>query len=129
MFSHSTPSALHRPFLFTVALGPAICLGFAVPSAHAAALSADVGALSSHAGARQEVIDYCVQDVQSTLELANVTERKGRLTWRSRAGNPQFLPIPGGWKTVNDALRIPEPDTSWMRQPLSRSQFTAWFRG
>lgn len=82
-----------------------------------------------HAGARQEVIDYCVQDVQSTLELANVTELKGRLTWRSRAGNPQFLPIPGGWKTVDDALRIPEPDTSWMRQPLSRSQFTAWFRG
>ena len=82
-----------------------------------------------HAGARQEVIDYCVQDVQSTLELAGVTERKGRLTWRSRAGKPQSLSIPGGWKTVADALCIPEPDTSWMSRPLSRREFTAWLGG
>lgn len=79
-----------------------------------------------HAGARQEVIDYCVRDVQATLELANATERKRRLTWRSRAGNLQFLPIPSGWKTVEDALRIPEPDTSWMTHPLTRSEFTDW---
>ncbi len=81
-----------------------------------------------HDGARQEVIDYCVQDVQSTLELAIATERKGRLTWRSRAGNPMVLPIRGGWKTVDDSLRIPEPDTSWMDRPLYRSEFTDWLR-
>ena len=82
-----------------------------------------------HAGARQEVIDYCVRDVQATLELASATERKRRLTWLSKAGNPQFLPIPGGWKNVADVLRIPEPDTSWMSRPLARSEFTAWLRG
>jgi hypothetical protein len=82
-----------------------------------------------HAGARQEVIDYCVRDVQATLELANATERKRRLTWLSKAGNPQFLPIPSGWKKVDNALRIPEPDTSWMSRPLARSEFTAWLRG
>ena len=30
------------------------------------------------------------------------------------------------WATVRDALRIPEPDNSWMSDPLPRQRFTEW---
>ena len=79
-----------------------------------------------HEGARQKVIDYCGQDVQATLELAIATEKVGGLRWTSRAGYSQRLPLPQGWKSVDDALLFPEPDTSWMDSPISRSDFTAW---
>ena len=34
--------------------------------------------------------------------------------------------LPNGWLEVEQALRLPEPDTSWMDEPWSRATFTAW---
>ncbi len=79
-----------------------------------------------HEGARQEVIEYCGLDTQITLELAIATERMGRLPWTSRSGNRLHLSLPRGWQSVEEVLRYPEPDTSWMDSPLTRKQFTAW---
>lgn len=36
------------------------------------------------------------------------------------------LDLPAGWLTVWQAMKVPEPDTSWMTNPLSREEFTAW---
>ena len=80
-------------------------------------------------GARQEVIDYCGQDVQVTLELAIASEKMRGLHWSSRAGNPQHLSLPRGWQSVEDVLRFPEPDNSWMNSPMSRREFTGWLDG
>ena len=33
-----------------------------------------------------------------------------------------------GWLTVREALRLPEPDTSWMSNPIPRRQFTQWLK-
>jgi len=34
-----------------------------------------------------------------------------------------------GWLSVQEALALPEPDTSWMSNPWPRSKFTAWTEG
>ena len=31
-----------------------------------------------------------------------------------------------GWLTVEEALRLPLPDTSWMDEPWPREKFTGW---
>ena len=74
----------------------------------------------------QKVIDYCIQDVRCTLELAAGCEKIGELRWISRQGETKKMPLPGGWLTVDEALQLPEIDTSWMSDPPRREQFTKW---
>ena len=81
-----------------------------------------------HDGQRQAVIDYCVQDAQTTLDLGLACEHLGRLSWTSQRGRPQTLDLRTGWRTVETALLIPEPDTSWMTNPQPRSDFTSWLQ-
>jgi hypothetical protein len=78
------------------------------------------------AGRRQEVLDYLEQDVRTTLALAQAVERERGLSWTARSGRPQFLPLPAGWLTVQEAMQLPLPDTSWMRRPWPRAKFTGW---
>ena len=77
-------------------------------------------------GERERVVDYCTQDVRATLELAMACEEAGRLDWTSRRGNRVRLGLAKGWLTVRESLCVPEPDNSWMTNPLERSAFTGW---
>ena len=77
-------------------------------------------------GQFQEVLDYVAQDVRTTMQIARACERRRRLEWITRKGAKSSLPLADGWLTVQDAMRLPEPDTSWMSNPLSRREFTAW---
>jgi hypothetical protein len=77
-------------------------------------------------GKRQEVLDYVAQDVRTTLDLAIKTEKLGQLNWISKTGKPQFVKLSEGWYKVKDALRLPEPDVTWMKNPMKRSGFTKW---
>ena len=77
-------------------------------------------------GEKQKVLDYVAQDVRTTLEIMHAVEINRRLTWVARSGRYQRLPMPGGWQTVRQALDLPEPDTSWMSNPLPRERFTSW---
>jgi hypothetical protein len=77
-------------------------------------------------GQRQEVLDYVAQDVRTTLDLATSCERQGGLCWVTRRGTTKRMPLPQGWLTVESALNLPTPDTSWMSRPMSRDDFTAW---
>ena len=76
-------------------------------------------------GRHQEVLDYCAADTARTLDLA-VAAEGGTLRWRSSKGAPQSLSLAGGWLTVEQCLALPEPDTSWMDQPLRRSDLVGW---
>ena len=78
------------------------------------------------AGRRQEVLAYVAQDVRTTLNIATLVDQEGSLRWRSKTGQLQELLLNQGWLTVREALRLPEPDTSWMREPWRRSKFTGW---
>jgi len=77
-------------------------------------------------GQFQEVIDYVAQDVRIALQVAQLCEERGSFAWTTRRGTSGFMPLGKGWLTVREAMEIPEPDTSWMSNPLSRNNFTDW---
>ncbi|MGB9521241.1 MAG: ribonuclease H-like domain-containing protein [Anaerolineales bacterium] len=72
------------------------------------------------------VLDYVAQDARTTYDLAVKVEQQGVLKWASERSGNQEIPLPDGWFTVEQALALPLPDTSWMKNPLPRSKFTAW---
>ena len=77
-------------------------------------------------GKRQKVLDYVAQDARTTLELAQICEKRGHLHWITRRGSTGKMALPSGWVTVHEALKLPQPDTSWMSDPWPRSKFSAW---
>jgi hypothetical protein len=74
----------------------------------------------------QEVLEYVAQDVRIALQLAETCDQRRKLQWITRKGTKGSLPLAHGWLTVREALRLPEPDTSWMSAPMPRRGFTAW---
>jgi hypothetical protein len=74
----------------------------------------------------QEVLDYVAQDVRIAMQIAQIAEQRRRFEWITRKGSKSTLQLVKGWLTVSEALRLPEPDTSWMSNPLKRRDFTAW---
>lgn len=78
------------------------------------------------AGEYQAVMDYCVGDVRQTLALAVECQRRRRLAWTSKRGKPTWMDLGRGWLTVRECLALPEPDTSWMSDPVTRRSFTSW---
>jgi len=74
----------------------------------------------------QDVMDYVAQDVRTTLQVAERCDERRSFEWVTRRGTTSFMPLKRGWLTVRDAMSFPEPDTSWMSDPLSRGRFTAW---
>ena len=77
-------------------------------------------------GRTDEVLAYVAQDVRATLELAGACEQQRVLRWIARSGNTRDMKLRSGWLTVDAAMRLPEPDTSWMDDPMSRTRFTGW---
>ena len=77
-------------------------------------------------GKHQQVLDYLAQDVRTTVDLALACEQRRALLWTSQRGNPMKLDLPAGWLTVQEAAKLPEPDTSWMTNPPQRREFTDW---
>lgn len=74
----------------------------------------------------KDVLDYVAQDVRTTLQIAEASEKRGRLEWITRKGTKSSMPLPNGWITVKEAMRLTPPDTSWMSAPIPRRDFTAW---
>lgn len=91
-----------------------------------AGMSGELAPIFWAQGKRQEVLEYVAQDARTTLLLAQATERKRQLRWISKSGRSQTLPLPRGWLTVQEALALPEPDTSWMQRPWTRKRFIEW---
>ena len=76
---------------------------------------------------QMEVLEYVAQDVQATAGIHAEVQRHGVLRWTSRAGRPAaWRPERGRVLAVAEALRMPEPDTSWMDRPWSRTKFSGW---
>ncbi|MEX2524867.1 MAG: ribonuclease H-like domain-containing protein [Gammaproteobacteria bacterium] len=79
-------------------------------------------------GQYQKVIDYVAQDCKLTLDVAIQSEKANRITWITRKGGVSSFDLPNGWLTVEQAMNLPLPDTSWMDDPWPRSKFTAWLK-
>lgn len=78
------------------------------------------------AGKHDEVLGYVAQDVRLALQIASECEKRKHFAWITQKGMKKTEPLPGGWKTVREALKLPLPDTSWMKNPISRSDFIGW---
>lgn len=76
-------------------------------------------------GEYHKVLDYVSWDVKNTLAVATVVETSGRLNWTAQSGRPNTWEC-NKWLTVREAMELPEPDTSWMTNPWSRSKFYGW---
>lgn len=77
-------------------------------------------------GRFKEVLEYVAQDVRTAMQIAQTGEQRRRFEWITRKGTKNSLPLTNGWFTVQESMRLPEPDTSWMSTPLPRRDFTAW---
>lgn len=78
------------------------------------------------AGQFDEVLAYVRQDAALTAQLAELCEDRRELAWITRREQRRRMPLPDSWLTVEEALKLPLPDTSWMTDPPSRERFTGW---
>ena len=72
-----------------------------------------------------KVLEYVVQDVRTTLDVAIAVESEGFLRWASKSGKLQAVRI-DRWLPVVDAAELPVPDNSWMDKPWTREKFVGW---
>jgi hypothetical protein len=75
---------------------------------------------------RNEVLKYVQQDARVTGLVYASLIKSGRLRWISKKGRTNFWRVGSRIRTVAEALKMPEPNTSWMDDPLPRSKFTDW---
>ena len=76
------------------------------------------------AGEYQTVLDYLRQDCKLTLRLAYYALNQNRLKWISKTGKMQSVPI--HMLPAVDALKLPEPNNGWMKNPIRRANLYAW---
>jgi hypothetical protein len=72
------------------------------------------------------VLEYVAQDARTTFDLALAVEKTGELRWVNNKGMRSSQPFQEGWLPVSEAIKLPMPDTSWMRTPWNRNKFTGW---
>ncbi len=77
------------------------------------------------AGNYREVCDYVQGDVRMTIEIAQAIERRGEVTWVTQGGKRSTVPLKR-LRTVEECLRDPMPDQSWMSMPIPQERFTRW---
>lgn len=76
-------------------------------------------------GEYDAVLTYLDGDVTRLLELTKVIAHEGKMEWISGSGKPMYLPV-GDIGPVKDLFSIPEPNTSWMTNPVTRDSATGW---
>lgn len=77
-------------------------------------------------GRHDTVLDYVAEDVRIARDIALKCEKQRRFRWITGRGKSSSMPLPDGWLTVAEARQLPQPDTSWMSNPISRKRFTGW---
>lgn len=78
-------------------------------------------------GKQAKVLEYVSQDVRTTLAVAEGVDLLGGIIWTANSGRQNIIDI-DRWLTVAEAQALPLPDTSWMKNPVSRDKFTAWMQ-
>ena len=78
------------------------------------------------AGNYKKVMDYVRGDSQITNLIINEIIRRQEIAWITQRGEIGIEPIPR-LKSVEEILQEPEPDQTWMRDPISRKRFYKWF--
>ena len=74
---------------------------------------------------RYQVLEYVKQDTRATLNVAEAIEKKGYLSWIAKSGKYNTCSMKK-LLTVSECLALPEPDQSWMSNPLKRAKLVEW---
>ena len=77
------------------------------------------------AGDYQTVMDYVVGDCQMTNLIILAIQEAECVKWTTRDGGVKSEAMPR-LKTVEEVIRDPDPDQSWMTHPLLKSKFCGW---
>jgi len=77
------------------------------------------------AGNHQEVMDYCLGDCQMTNLIVRAIQETRQVRWVTGKGRISSKPMPR-LKSVEEVIQDPEPDQSWMDNPLLKTKFYEW---
>ena len=77
------------------------------------------------AGNHQRVCDYVLADARMTNEIVSTIIRRREIAWITQRGKRSTVPVPR-LRTVEECMRDPMPDQSWMGNPISQEKFTCW---
>jgi len=79
------------------------------------------------AGNHKKVMDYCLGDCQMTNLIILAIQKAKAIRWITARGKTSSKPILK-LKTVEEVIRDPEPDQSWMDSPIPRIKFYQWVK-
>jgi len=79
------------------------------------------------AGNCRKVMDYCLGDCQMTNLIVRAIQKARQVRWVTAKGHVSSKPMPR-LKPVEQVIRDPEPDQSWMDTPIPKSRFYKWVR-
>jgi len=77
------------------------------------------------AGNYQRVCDYVLGDARMTNEIVSAVIRRREIAWITQRGKRSTVLVPR-LRTVEDCMRDPMPDQSWMGSPIPQEKFTRW---
>lgn len=77
------------------------------------------------AGNHQAVMEYVLQDCRVTNEIVRLITARREIRWVTRTGAFRQEPMKI-LKPVATVLQDPEPDQSWMDNPMPRGKFCQW---
>ncbi|HDO21385.1 MAG TPA: hypothetical protein ENG86_00830 [Nitrospirae bacterium] len=77
------------------------------------------------AGNHQEVMDYCLGDCQMTNLIVRGIQEARQVRWVTGKGHISSKPMLR-LKSVEEVIQDPEPDQSWMDNPLPKTKFYEW---
>jgi hypothetical protein len=76
-------------------------------------------------GKHDLVCEYVMSDARITIEIASAIASRKQIAWVTQKGTTSTIPLPR-LRTVEDCLRDPMPDQSWMRAPIPQKKFAGW---
>ena len=77
------------------------------------------------AGNHERVCEYVLGDARMTNEIVSAIVRRREIAWITQRGKRSAVPLPR-LRTVEECLRDPMPDQSWMSSPIPQEKFTRW---
>lgn len=90
-------------------------------------MSADRAPLEWQAGNTQLVLDYVAGDCTLTNQVVAAIEQAACVKWRTKKGTISSESLPR-LRQVQDVMKDPEPDQSWMSEPKPMSSYWAWMK-
>ena len=70
-------------------------------------------------------MDYCLGDCQMTNLIVLAIQETRQIRWVTGKGYISSKPMPR-LKPVEEVIQDPDPDQSWMDNPLPKTKFYKW---